>query len=80
MKYKPGDSNIADYMSRHPKHYSDGDIAAAWECEEYINNIFVNAVSESMKIDDIKKHSESDEIISNSSRRLNLAAHQTMNS
>ena len=63
MKYKPGSSNIADYISRHPLKSTNADKVPALETEEYINRIIVDAVPKSLTIEEISEGYKSDSML-----------------
>ena len=63
VKYSPGRDNPADYFSRKPVSGSSGGETLATETEEYVNNILLDAVPNSISLQEVTIESLRDPIL-----------------
>ena len=63
IKYAPGKDNPADYFSRKPVSGSEGGETLVTETEEYVNNILMDSVPNSITLQELTTESLRDNII-----------------
>ena len=61
--YQPGETNPADYRSRHPTSRCDITGREAKMADEYVNFIVVNAVSKDITVDEVEQATLKDNVL-----------------
>ena len=61
VKYKPGPTNQADFLSRHPSITSNGQQSKM--ADEYVNFIVQHAIPKSMTLDEIREATDKDRVL-----------------
>ena len=77
--YKKGESNSADYMSRHPDGHSESDLDTSNEnfTEHYINFLISHHIPKSMTLEQIKEATKSDKVLNKVTQSLDTGKWDT---
>ena len=69
--HKPGEENIADYLSRHPRPIQVGHVERhTWLAEQYIHFVAVNNALRSITMEELIKETKADYVLTSLLRAL----------